>query len=490
MTLSAKREKDHLENFKKIIRDMIVLLRSSLQADTVSLHWINSNREIFVLETYATIHNNVVYEDRVKQDQHFLERYRSIKSVTALEVGVHLSSSDLNHYTSASGIRYIYLIPLISNSETVAITSIESVARATLSQSDEKSIRAFQKAVARLLHTYLEISDLLDKQSEWVQYDEVAARLSDKRSAVEITLSLLNELQMLGGSNSGTLLMARGMDDWHTVLYSEKSHYPPAVGLALQEQSMAAQALQKGEPFFSAHFNANPKRVSVHEPLCHGASLAVPIMMRHRRQLLALVYSENPLMFNDVLRYKMINLCRICGLKLEALLPGLGIDEDLFSSGLMAYSNELFQASLQSILRHENDTLSALSTWVAMVTVGNIADLRTRYRLEELRELQNEILARLRPQHTGSPGLIGLYSDYTYTLIIQSADESAFTRYKNHVERIFKDPVTFASEKSESISLGIGVLAAGKGMMADTVLGKARMAMNESLRQKKLITEA
>lgn len=482
MSFRADREKENLQNFKKVIRDMLFLLRTSLQAETVSMHWINTSRDLLVLENYATNQKNVVFPDRVNRKEHYLGNYDSIKSVTRLETGVHIATEDLEHYSSPSSVQYIYLIPFIFNSETVAITSVETFEKSQLTELDEAGIAAFQKALSRLLQTYLEISDLVEKQTEWSDYEEIAGKLVKSRSPMELVVNVIEELQKFVGQNGGALLLARGMDDWHSVLYSEKAVYPPPVGLAVQEGSISYQALAGGEPLFSTHFNANPKRISGHEPLCNGASLAVPVMHNQRRQLLVLTYSENPLMFTEAIKHKINNLCRITGLKIEGMLPDLDVHENLFSTGMSSYTEELFSECLQRVQAHLNDQTQSMSTWVGMIAVGNIADLRTKYRLEDLTDLQMQILLKLKPQKFGYSGILGEYSDYVYTFILQSTDESAFTSWTQGIQDEFGEPVAFAEDASEPIALHIGYTLLQKGLDADGVMQKAKKAMNEAVK--------
>ncbi len=483
MSFRDKREKQNLQSFKKIIRDILSLLRISLQAETVSMYWVNSRRDNLVLENYATNQKNVVFQDRVKRERHFLGNFDSIKSVTRLESGVHFATDDLEHYSSTTSVRYIYLIPFVYNSETVAIASVETFDKSELTEVDESGITAFQKSLARLLQTYLELSDLLEKQSEWSEYEEVARRLVKIRQPLDLAIMLLEELQQFAGPNGGALLLTRGMCNWHTVLYSGNARYPPPIGLALQEGSISSQALTAADSVFASHINASPKRISGKEPLCNGATLAVPVMHNQRGQLLALVYSENLLIFTEEIKHKVSNLCRLAGLKIEGLRPDLNVDEDIFSTGLTTYTVELINGSLSNILKQLDGESTTMTTWAGMISVTNIADLRTRYRLDDLTDLQKHIITRLFPQKFGFSGIIGAYADYVYTFILQSTDESAFSLWAMGVEELFREPVYFAADSKEEIRLGIGYTVLKKGMHPDMVMQNAKKAMNRSVKE-------
>ncbi len=483
MTHTENREHQYLQNFKKMIRDMVLMLRTSLQAETASMHWINSNRDLLVLESYATNQKNVVFQDRVERKSHFLGKFHTIKSVMRLEVGNHLDNEELQHYTSTPPVQYIYLIPFKYNSETIAITCLETSEKSQLTEIDEAAIAAYEKVLNRLLQTYLELSDLTEKQSEWFDYDQIVRKLTRTRSAFELAHTLLRELQEIIGGKGGAILLARGMDDWHTVLYSEKSDYPPPLGLAVQEASVSYQALADGEPVFASHLNANPKRISTHEPLCNGVSLAVPVMHQQRRQLLALVYTENPLIFNEAVKHKINNLCRIAGLKIEALYPRMDVHEDIFATLTSSYNQELFSGSLKAVQQHFVEHKGVMKSWLGMICIGNIADLRTKHRLDDLVDLQKQVLSQLRPQEYGLSGILGEYSDYVYCFLLQSSDETAFAQWAGQISKVFEQPVRFAAGISEPVSLHMGSMLINGESDQETMMRQVKNAMNQAVKE-------
>ncbi len=489
LTPGDDKEKDNLLNFKKVVRDMLLLLRTSLQAETVSMHWVNTHRDIFVLASYSTMRRDVVYQDRVRREKHFLKNYSSIKSITRLEKNIHFQSSDLEHYTSSPPINYIYLVPFVFNAETVAITTIETSKKPELKAGDEQMITAYQKVLGRMLQSYQEVSELVERQTEWVDYDQIIRELSKAEDPLELASMLVDKLQIFMGDSGGVVLLARGLNEWHSVLYSTEAKYPPPIGLALEKGSIGARALSDGEPFFSPHFNANPKRISVSEPLCYGASHAIPIMHRQRRQLLVLAYSENPFLFNEAVKHKISNLCRIAGLRLEAMLPELDVYENIFSTGVSSYSRELVSGILTSLSEHMRLQTPAMSTWIGMLSIGNINDLRTRYRLEDLTNMQQQVMSKIRPQNYGIPGIIGAYSDYVYTFLLQSTDESAFLSWTGSVKEAFREPLPLSEHGSELLQLNTGVIRLNGELETDAVLQKIKKAMNEAVKQKKFIVE-
>lgn len=490
LTYSENREKENLQNFKKVIRDMMLLLRNSLQAETVSLHWINHRRDIVVLENYTTNLKNVVYQDRVRRNEHFLGNFDTIKSITRLQRDVHFDGKQLDHYTSTVPVSYVYLIPLVYNADTLAITSVETGAKSELNMSDEESITAYQKALGRLLHNYQELNDLSHQQSEWTEYDDDVDRFSRLDQLFELASELTEQLQKHAGSNGGVMLLARGLKSWNSVLYSAASKFPPPVGLTVQEGTISDQALKSGEPVYYTHANANPKRISYQEPLCKGATLAVPVMHRQRRQLLALVYSEDFLVFTEAVTHKITNFCRVAGLKLETLLPHLGIEEDVFANKISCYTSDLYKGALNVIRKHQNNYDVPMKTWVGMFAISNISTLRTRYRPDDLVQLQKMVLSAARPQKFGYSGIISEYSDYVYSFILQSTDESAFDSWIQAVRKEFQHPVSFADDQKIEILLRTGLTELTRGMDPESAIQNSRKAMNEAVKQQKFLSEA
>ncbi len=470
---------------------MLMLLRTSLQVETVSIHWVNPHRDIFVLAGYSTMRKDVVYQDRVRRQNHFLKNYSSIKSITRLEKNIHFQPRELEHYTSSPPINYIYLIPFVFNTETVAITTVESSNKPELKAWDEQMVTAYQKVLNRMLQSYQEISELVEKQSEWVEYDHIIRDLIKAENPLELATMLVDKLQLFMGDSGGVVMLARGLNEWHSVLYSAGAKYPPPIGLAMEKGSIASRALSDGEPFYSPHFNAGPKRISNLEPLCYGASLAIPVMHRQRRQLLVLAYSENPLLFSEAVKHKISNLCRVTGLKLEAMLPDLDVYENIFSTGISSYSRELVSGILTQLTEHIRLQTPTMSTWIGMLTIGNINDLRTRYRLEELTNLQRQVMEKIRPQNFGIPGIIGAYSDYVYTFLLQSTDESAFLSWTGSVKEAIREPITISGKDDIMLRLNTGVVRLNGGMdtKTDAIIQNIKMAMNDAVKQQKFIVE-
>jgi hypothetical protein len=124
-----------------------------------------------------------------------------------------------------------------------------------------------------------------------------------------------------------------------------------------------------------------------------------------------------------------------------------------------------------------------------MITIGNVNDLRTRYRLEDLTQLQQKVLAGIRPQHYGIPGIIGQYSDYVYTFLLQSTDESAFLSWTGRIREAFRQPVPLSMKNGEIVELNTGVTRLNGKAEPDAILRVIKKAMNDAVKQQKFIVE-
>ncbi|NCQ11880.1 MAG: hypothetical protein GW809_07005, partial [Bacteroidetes bacterium] len=96
--LGEKREEKVQKQFKQVLTEVVQLLRTSTDTETVYLYWVNKIRGQFVLETVATRVKNTVFQDRVSFGQHFLEPFLDLKEPVMIEVGKHISVEQLTHY--------------------------------------------------------------------------------------------------------------------------------------------------------------------------------------------------------------------------------------------------------------------------------------------------------------------------------------------------------------------------------------------------------
>ncbi len=111
---------------KHVLKNLIFLLRSASEMETVYMYWVNRSRRQFVLETKSTALENVMFKDRLQFEEHFLNEYKDITEPKAVEVGEKLREESLKHYYNEVPVRNVTMLPFVNNGETVAMTVLES----------------------------------------------------------------------------------------------------------------------------------------------------------------------------------------------------------------------------------------------------------------------------------------------------------------------------------------------------------------------------
>jgi GAF domain-containing protein len=426
--LNNKREEKALLEFKKLIQDLMLLLAKATGTQTGYLYWVNRSRRQFVLETKFTTHPNVMFQDRVPFHKSYLDRYKDLDVAVQLEVGTDVNAIELEHYFNMIPVRYLLVIPFLNNNETVALSVLETIEKLSFKEIKE-ILSAYKSAHMNVLNRYLELTDLYEDQNKWTEFDTSLERFQTNMSAVEILDMVLQEMQKLlrGG---GAVVALRGMDTWVTVLRSGGVDASPSVGLMVEDRTLAHDALSKGETVFSMHFNQNPKRISSAEYQTEGASLAIPLMVAERRQAVIIACNKNPLVFTESLKHQLKTLVKIASLTIEALLVRKAGETDLFVSEYGNFNAELMELSLSQILKRASHPHEY--AWFGFAGIENLSEIRSRYRLEDLKKLQKYMVKALNPARTGYKGLIGFNSDYVYTYLFVSRSE------KHHAEWIEK----------------------------------------------------
>lgn len=478
--MEEQRQEKTLREFKQVLDDLVNLLRHSTGVETVYLYWVNTIREQFVLESYTTRNENVMFEDRVSFNNLYLKDYKDISEPVQLEVGQHITTEALSHYFNKTPVRYITLLPCINNGETIAITALESSEQLP-GPDQEEILYSYLNAFSNVLHTYLEINDLTENQEEWVEYEEQLAKLDIRASRVEFLEMLIDEMQKYL-HDGGVSLLARGMGSWNVVLNAGKAHRPPPIGLVLEPGTLGYNVLQKGEPDFGIHFNSNPKRISPREPQSNGATLAVPIMIDDRRQALIVAYDENPLVFKESTKHKLINLARTASLKISVHDSQLDISDDLLTNRYNAYIPELWEHMVRNELERIKAELSTQHTWVGLASLADLSSLRTKLRLEELRTVQSTMVKNLNPGRHGIPGVVGYNTDYVYALIVQGKDDSVPENLSESLKKEFATPVNIPGNRSLDLSIRIGFTKMREQENFDEIYSQAKQALSESVK--------
>lgn len=478
--MSTKREEKALLEFKHAVDDVVRLLRKASEAQTVYLYWVNRQRGQFVLETSSTILQNVMFEDRVGFESHYLDGYKDITQIIQLKVHEDVPEEALKHYHKHVPVRFITLVPFINNGETVAVTTIESEEEINITDLEE-TLSAYKNALLNLLNTYLELTDLYVVQREWPEYEESLEKLSPRLHKVKNLKILIEEMQKLLPSGD-VLIVARGMDSWVSLLSSKNGTSDTSPGLMVEEKGMAYDALQKGTPQFSMHFNQNPKRISSLEADTRGATLAIPILINDRRHAVVLAYDKNPLVFKESTKHQLINLVRVASLSMQVHLGKMGVDEDLFTSEYGSFVPEIWEYGLEVMIANAGKT--GLGGWFGFAGVENAAELRSRFRLDTLKKLQKLIVEKLNPSSSGFSGYIGFNSDYIYSFLLYGEDENEYREWKKNVEKEFSDPLELVDGQKADVRIKMGsVYVDGPGADIHDVMDSAKKELSVAMKE-------
>lgn len=224
----------------------------------------------------------------------------------------------------------------------------------------------------------------------------------------------------------------------------------------MEEKSVAYDALQKGREVFAIHFNQNPKRISSAETNTDGATYAIPIMIHDRRHAVVIAYDKNPLTFKDSVKHKLKNLVRIASLSIQINQGKVDVDKDILTSEYGNFIPEIWERTLATQIKRVGR--SEEKTWFGFVTIDNLQELRSRFRLEDLKRLQRSVVNILNPGRNGSSGLIGFNSDYIYSAIITGNDDQACGKWISAVDAKLEDPVKILGGQKIKLSLTYGMI--------------------------------
>jgi GAF domain-containing protein len=447
--MTTRREEKALLEFKHIMDDVVHLLRKSTNAETVSFYWVNRARKQFVLETNSTTLPNVMFRDRVNFDQFYLEPYKEINSPLQLTVGKEIQAEQLRHYYDFVPVRHVTLVPFVNNGETVALTALETEKPLSLSEFEDE-ISAYRNALLNVLNTYLELTDLYENQRGWVDYDDVLERISPKMHKVEILTILVEEMQKLL-PNGGISVVARGMETWATILRSSNASDVLPLGLAVEEKSMAYDALQKGKALFSIHFNQNPKRVSTLETSTEGATLAIPIMISDRRHGVLIAFDKNPLVFTEATKHQIKNMVRVAALSIQVNLGKMDVHQDIFTSEYGNFIPDLWEKSLENQIQRYPS--SKEHTWFGFITIANLPKLRSKLRLDDLKRMQRKIINLLNPSNTGFNGFIGFNTDYIFSYLLVGENNQVQEQWIRSIHKTFEKPIELGDGQLISVEI-------------------------------------
>lgn len=455
--IGQKRQEKALREFKEVLDDLVMMLRKSTGVETVCLYWINRARRQFVMETKATSLSQVVFQDRAGFEDHFLNDYRNLDQPVALKIGRDIDARAVAHYYDDNlPVEHLTLLPFTNNKETVAITVLESK-NEIFSDKQAEVIQAYINALGNVLNTYLEISDLYENQGEWIAYEESLSFLNTSGHSADLLNEMLETMQQLVGEGSVSFV-ANGMGTWVNVLNSSGAQRTLQLGIPMEKRTLAWDALKNGEPEFAIHFNKNPKRLSPRELHSAGATLAIPMMVNDHRVGLVMVYEQNPLVFKESMKHKLTNIVRLTSLKIGNRLTRKGNDR-LLTNEYDAFIPDLWESAINGAIARLKNGTSEYNTWIGLITLNNLSEIRTKFRLEELKMMQKDLVQTFNPGRFGIPGFVGFHADYLYIVVLQSKDSNAVNHWEDELREEFASPVELTNGKEINTSLNITTAA-------------------------------
>lgn len=440
------------KEFANGLHRMLTLTRISLGAESVAFYWVNRSKEQFVLAAESHDSGSLHCVQRSAFSEHYLDPFRDLTEP------VHLSDNrDLSRFRNSSfylsgglilpDFKQLILYPIISQKETVAI-ALFAIQRPEPVSLDHAS--ATLQAFEEFYSFYLSLSDaytqLRIEQQEWPSYDGLLDQLTElsagKKGVVKILTTAIDQLILImqgnegnnwNPSGSGALVFAvQSLNDWIVVLEkgdtSALTTLSTTIGMNIEKQTLAMNALESGKSEFLVHANPSPHRISTCEAPAKGSSLSVPLLMDGRRVGVFLFSHPNPRFFSGPISHKLINYVRYLSMLIQKSEAERG--EEYFQDRSGVLTSDLWQLSLQQIVESgqnrsgqsgdstETDMQQVqrptIEKRLVFITPTKLPTLRARYRLEQLQQLQHAIANELKPGNAAVNGWIGRYSEYVF----------------------------------------------------------------------------
>jgi hypothetical protein len=481
-SLSQKREEYARKKFKQTVGELLTLLRHAADLETVALYWINRFRKQYVLERYTSKVRSTVFLDRVDFGKYFLDDFRDITQPTKLEIGRDISSEELAHYHGDVPARFVLLVPFIHNGETIAVTLLESKFN-TLTDDEQTAILAYNSALANVLNTYNELTELSEEESAWTSYERQIAQLEQQRSDIA-RLQFVQDVIFSDLTTGTVTFLARSLSGWTVISNAAGSFQPLPVGAALQKHTVGYDALTVGSASFSTHTSGNPRRVTPFEDPAEGATLAIPMVVADRRIGLFVIHDTHALSFRESNRHRWSNLIRLLGFHLTQFRGKQDLEE-FFNARFGLLNPDSVEFSINNILRLTAKKRSLC--YFGMATPAELPTLRTKLSLEELSELQAEALKRMDPARYNINGFLGFHTDYMYTFLLEGEKSGIFDVWKEKVDFDFRKPFELGSGQKPVIKMNL-VAVPLDGSYADAyeVIQSVKQTLNNLLRTQKV----
>lgn len=470
------REEAILQQFRSLISDLIRILRHALNARTVTLYWVNRQRQLFVPESFSTERTDVVFKDRIPMGTCFLDPYQSLEQPLWLEISKEIDPSALTHYYASlyKPDGFIYIQPFKSNQETVALTVVETQTN-TWSASDSEALSAFLSSIDHLLQTYLELSHLIEAEKEWPEYDQWLKTLSKKKDPLALLTEILEWLPTMLPGSQLTLLIP--LDGALKVVYSTSNH---AMGTTAEPSSMVHQAAQSDQEVFSLHLQGLPSQVQATESKAQGVSMAVPLRVHDATAGVLLIHHPDSLAFTGRIRHKLTHTMRVAGYRLEAL--SRSSKTELFTAPNGTLKSELAEWMLEHHLHSTQRTSTPSTCWVGYAGLRNLATLRTGLTTEGLKMMHRSVIRLLTQSTSVHPPLMFYHADHIYGFIFSGMQEQDLHRWGKAVQALMQEGLTiFDTTLNPELAI-TAVKVEGRYEDVYPLLEKARKSLNVQLR--------
>lgn len=238
---------------------------------------------------------------------------------------------------------------------------------------------------------------------------------------------------------------------------------------------------KKGDTLFSIHFNQNPKRVSTSEAGTEGATLAIPLLITERRHAVVLAYDKNPLSFSETVKHQLKNLVYMASLALKANIGSQQSDKIIFTTEYGNFTRDLWELTIKKQLQRPYNKNEKM--WFGLIGLENLSEIRSKFRLDDLKKLQRILVKALNPSRLGYNGLIGFHSDYVYAYLFVGADESHHERWLQTNIHDLANKLDLQDERDVEVKIKAGyVELIGNDLTVDEVVDDAKQALSEALR--------
>lgn len=473
------REEAILQQFRSLIGGLIRILRHALKARTVTLYWVNRQRQLFVPESFSSERTDVVFKDRIPMGTCFLDPYQSLDQPIWLEIGKDIDPQALSHYYASlyKPDGFLYLQPFKSNQETVALTVVETQEQ-TWSASDSEALSVFLSSIDHLLQTYLELSHLIEAEKEWPEYDQLLKALSKKKDPLALLTDLLEWIPSILSGSDVTLLMP--LEGSLKVIYATAAHIP---GTHADPSAMASQIVQSDQAFFSLHLQGLPIQVHAAEAKAQGASLALPLRVQESTAAILLIHHPDSLVFTGRIHHKLSHAVRVAGYRLETM--SRSGKTELFTAPNGTMKSELAEWMLEHYLHRAKLPASSPQPshyWVGYAGLRNLSGLRTGLSTEGLKILHQTVLGTLSQTQAAYPPVMFYHADHIHGFMLAGSDEQDIHRWGKAVQAALQPGVNIFDKVWIPELTMTAVRVDGRYDEVYPLLEKARKSLNVQLR--------